>query len=216
MFHRLWSTFLRLAFHLLYNPLASTYDWVSAIVSRGHWRAWTRTAIPHLVGTRVLEIPCGTGNLLLDLCSAGYAPIGVDLSASMLRITRGKLLHAGLSVLLLRTRAQALAFPDRSFDSIVMTFPPGFVYDPNTWSEFHRVLADDGRLIWVDAARLLPHDAWSRLLNRGLNAVGASGMSFADFALAAVEQAGFEAHVEMMRDNAGSVMIVIASKRHPK
>jgi SAM-dependent methyltransferase len=154
--------------------------------------------------------------LLLDLNSAGYAPIGVDLSASMLRITRGKLRRAGLSALLVRARAQELAFPDRSFDSIIVTFPPGFVYDPHTWSELYRLLANDGRLIWVDAARLLPHNTWSRLLNRGLDAVGGSGLSFSDFALVAVEQAGFKAHVEMMRDNAGSVMIVIASKRHSK
>ena len=214
MFRRLWLTFLRFAFNQFYNPFAFTYDWVSAIVSRGHWRAWTRTAIPHITGSRILEVPCGTGNLLLDLYAAGYAPIGVDLSAAMLRITRGKLRRAGLDPLLIRGRAQAASFPDRSFDSIVSSFPPGFVYDPRTFAEFYRILADDGRLIWVDAARLMPRDTLSRVLNRALDAVGGSGINFADFALAAVEQAGFEARVEMMRDNAGSVMIVIATKRH--
>src|SRR5450756_83093 len=91
---------LRFAFGLFYNQFAFTYDFVSALVSRGRWRAWTRAAVPRIHGTRVLEVPCGTGNLLLDLRATGYAPIGVDLSAAMLNITHGKLRRNGVRLLL--------------------------------------------------------------------------------------------------------------------
>ena len=221
MLSRLWLAFLRLAFHLFYNSFALTYDLVSVIVSRGHWRAWTRAALQYIVGTRVLEIPCGTGNLLLDLRAAGYAPIGVDLSAAMLNITRSKFSRVAhpernavesQGVPILRARVQALPFPTGAFDSITMTFPPGFVRDQCAFAELRRVLDDDGRLIWVDAARLLPRDGVSRLLNAALDAVGGSGMAFEDFAREILSRAGFASKIERMQDDTSVVIVVIATK----
>jgi ubiquinone/menaquinone biosynthesis C-methylase UbiE len=201
---------LRTAFHLFYNPFAFTYDFVSALVSRGHWRDWTRAAIPHIVGRRVLEVPCGTGNLLLDLIAAGYQPIGVDLSPSMLRITRGKI-KANTSPLL-RARVEMLPFAPAAFDSIVMTFPPGFVFDPRALAELCRVLNDRGRLIWVDAGRLLPQDSWSRALNWALDATSGDG-DFDSVAVTTLSRAGFDSRVETARDEASIVKVVVATKR---
>jgi ubiquinone/menaquinone biosynthesis C-methylase UbiE len=222
MLHRLWISFIRFCFHHFYNTFAFTYDFVSAVVSRGHWRAWTRAAIPYIRGTRVLEIPCGTGNLLLDLHDAGFAPIGVDLSPSMLRITKRKIQHPERSrsaaetqsndAPLLRARAQQLPCPAQSFDSIVMTFPPGFVSDPHVLAEFYRLLADDGRLIWVDAGRLLPRDVHSRLLNLAFDVVDGSEY-FIDGATKLLARAGFDVRVETMQDEASVVMVAIATKR---
>lgn len=204
---------MRLAFHLFYNPFAFTYDCVSALVSRGQWRAWTRAALPHIVGTRVLDLPCGTGNLLLDLRAAEYDAVGVDLSAAMLNITRAKFQRAHLRAPILCARAQALPFASGAFDSITMTFPPGFVREPRVWAEFARVLRDTGRVIWVDAARLAPRDASSRALNRALDAVGGSGIPFQDFARAQLASVGLDARVETLQDETSSVTIVIVTKR---
>ncbi len=212
MFHCHWLAFLRFVFHQFYNTFAFTYDFVSAVVSRGHWRAWTRAAIPHLVGTRVLEVPCGTGNLLLDLCAAGYTPIGIDLSPAMIRITQGKLRQAHANPSVVRAQAQALPFPNRTFDSIVMTFPPGFVYDPRTLAEIYRLLADDGRLIWVDAGRLLPRDFYSRLLDRAFDAVGGDA-HFTHGATELLAGAEFESRIETVQDDASVVRVAIATKR---
>jgi SAM-dependent methyltransferase len=46
-------------------------------------------------GGRVLEVGCGTGRLLLPLAAAGHRVIGVDVSAHMLAVARGKLSTAG-------------------------------------------------------------------------------------------------------------------------
>jgi ubiquinone/menaquinone biosynthesis C-methylase UbiE len=213
MLHRLWIRFVRFAFHQFYNTFAFTYDFVSAVVSRGDWRAWTRAAIPYIRGSRVLEIPCGTGNLLIDLYGAGYAPVGIDLSPSMLRITRGKLTRVRAQPVapVLRARAQELPFPDQSFDSIVMTFPPEFVRDSRVLPEFRRVLADDGRLIWVDAGRLLPRDFYSRLLNRAFDVVGGDE-SFSRGAKDLLAHAGFSVRVETIQNEVSVVMVAIADK----
>jgi ubiquinone/menaquinone biosynthesis C-methylase UbiE len=218
---RLYVAFLRWAFRLFYNPFAFTYDWVSALVSRGHWRAWTRAAIPQIVGSRVLEIPCGTGNLWLDLCAAGYVTIGVDLSSAMLNIAQKKFRRAARSegnaaesksASLLRARAQRLPFPSCAFDSITMTFPPGFAGDPQVFTELRRVLVEGGRLIWVDAARLLPRDWLSRALNAALDAVGGGGAPFQDFATQILTHAGFQVQVDIVKDEASVVTVVTGTR----
>ena len=206
----LWR-FLRFTFHLFYNPFAFTYDFVSALVSRGHWRAWTNAAIPRIRGTRILELPCGTGNLLLDMQSAGYAPIGIDLSPSMLAITRAKLQRRGAPQRLARGRAQALPFPGGAFDSVVMTFPPGFISDPATLTEIRRVLDARGRLIWVDGARFLQHGLWSRLVNRWIGFVGGE-IEYAQLMQQVLERAGFSAQVEWVGDEESAVAVATATK----
>ena len=166
--------------------------------------------------------------------AAGYAPVGVDLSPAMIRITRAKILakvhrpadpSASLKTRgapsqgfpLVRARAQGLPFPARSFDTIIMTFPPEFIYDAEALAEFRRVLDDHGRLIWVDAGRLLPNALWSRLLNRALDAVGGGDEilardGFAHRAAKLLAPGGFEAETEWVRDDASVVAVVTATK----
>ncbi len=213
MLQPLWRAFIRFAFHHFYHTFAFTYDLVSAVVSRAHWRAWTRAAIPFIQGTRVLEMPCGTGNLLLDLCVAHFTPIGVDLSPAMLRITQRKLHRAQFTAPLLRARAQALPFAAATFDSITMTFPPDFVTEPSVWLELARVLRNEGRLIWVDGGRLVPNDVWSRFLDSALDAVNAGAPPFADFARELLAQAGFHPHFEIIRDETSVVTVIVATKK---
>jgi ubiquinone/menaquinone biosynthesis C-methylase UbiE len=205
-----WS-FFRWGLDLLYNPFAFAYDLVSVIVSRGHWRDWTRAAIPHIVGSRVLEIPCGTGNLLLDMCTAGHAPIGVDLSPSMLRITQNKFYRTIFFTPILRARAQALPFATSAFDSIVMTFPPPFVYDPRSFAEIRRILADDGRLIWVDAGRLTLRDPLSRILNRAFGAIDPASQ-FPELASKLLAKENFSTRVEWITIRESVVAVAIACK----
>lgn len=210
MFRRIWRAFVRFAFRQFYTTFAFTYDFVSMIVSRGQWRTWTRAAMPYIVGARVLELPCGTGNLLIDMCDAGYNVIGVDLSPAMLTITQNKLRRTNVNVPLVQARAQALPLASAVFDSITMTFPPEFVYDPQALAEMRRVLRDGGRLIWVDGGRLLPCDWYSRLLNTSLDAVGGTGTSFARELL---EQTGFQVTIESARNAASQVTVILAAKR---
>jgi hypothetical protein len=92
-----------------------------------------------------------------------------------------------------------------------MTFPPGFIYDPNALAEFRRILDSNGQLIWVDAGRLLPCDVWSRTLQRSVDLIeGAPG--FAEVAIKTLSSAGFESRIEVVRDDASVVNVVIAKK----
>lgn len=170
---RLLSSFLQFLFHQLYNDLSFTYDKFSVVVSNGEWWNWTRAAIPFIRGNRVLELALGSGGLHVDLNNAGYVPIGMDLSPYMLDLTRRKFRarfpNNSIVPCLVRADAKKLPFPSGYFSSLVMTFPPGFVFDGAAMRELWRVLEPNGMVIWVDDPYLHARDTWSRILNSALN-----------------------------------------------
>jgi ubiquinone/menaquinone biosynthesis C-methylase UbiE len=208
--------FLRWAFGLLYNQLAWTYDLVSWTVSMGQWRSWQRTALPHVRGRRVLEVAHGTGNLLLDLVSLGFQPVGLDASPAMGRQAARKLRRAlggpNLPVPLVRARVQALPFATHSFQSLLSTFPTEFVADPAAIAEFHRLLTPGGVFVCVPAAQITGGslgDRWAAWLFR------VTGQSVAGWfapLVARYTAAGFEAHVELVRQARSTVTVFIAEK----
>lgn len=164
---------LQFLFHQLYTTFSFGYDTFSNIISRGEWWNWTRAAIPFVRGARVLELALGSGSLHVDLYDAGYVPVGIDLSPYMLDLTRQKFQarfpNDYLVPRLVRADAKQLPFPYEYFSSLVMTFPPGFVFDGAAMRELWRVLEPNGIVIWVDDPSLHARDTWSRILNAALN-----------------------------------------------
>jgi ubiquinone/menaquinone biosynthesis C-methylase UbiE len=153
---------VRWAFDRFYREFAWTYDTVAAAVSRGHWAAWRRAALPYLHG-QVLEFGCGTGALQQAMAEhlAGMS-IGLDASAQMLGIAQRRLDRAGQPIRLLRAVAQALPFPPASFNSVVATFPSQYIADPTTLAEARRVLLPGGSLVVVLAAAFDRHGFYER------------------------------------------------------
>ena len=206
---------IRFAFHQFYNRFAFTYDTVSAIVSRGEWRSWTRAAIPFVQGQRVLEIAFGTGNLHLDLCAAGYTPFGIDLSSHMHAITQKKMRAQQISPRLARADVCALPFPSNFFSTLVMTFPPGFIFNPAALREMYRVLQTQGVLVWVDAAELDGNDWWNRFINRAFQITGTGAPADARVRILEAGQpdsARWVWRVETIRARASRVHVFIARK----
>jgi ubiquinone/menaquinone biosynthesis C-methylase UbiE len=144
--------------------MAWSYDLVSQVVSLGHWRDWQRVAMRYTRGPRVLDLACGTGNMLLDWHAAGVTPVGVDHSPHMAHIAARKLRARELPLTLARGRAQALPFADETFDGVVSTFPAEFILERATVEEAIRVLRPGGRFVVVVNARLTGRDLLSRFL----------------------------------------------------
>jgi ubiquinone/menaquinone biosynthesis C-methylase UbiE len=203
---------LRLAFHLLYNPLAWTYDLVSWSVSVGQWRRWQRAALPYLPAGPVLEIAHGTGNLLLDLQAGGHAPIGLDLSPAMGRLARRKLRAHGVVIPLVRARVQALPFAGGSFSGLVSTFPTEFILDPAAIAEFHRVLAPGGVLVIVPIAQITGLALPDRLAQGLFQVTEQASEAWLAPLKQLYQPAGFSTRAERVRLPRSVVTVIIAAK----
>jgi ubiquinone/menaquinone biosynthesis C-methylase UbiE len=100
-----------------------------------------------------LEVAIGTG---LNLPS--YPPdvrlTGIDLTPEMLALARIRAADLGTPVTLCEGDAQALPFPDDTFDTVLCTYSMCSVPDESrTVLEMKRVLKPGGRLILVDHVR---------------------------------------------------------------
>ena len=158
----------RLAFHLLYNDLACSYDLVSRAVSLGRWRDWQRALLPLLPAAdagRVLELAHGTGDLHIDLLCAGYRCVGLDLSPQMGALAQRKLGRAGLAGALLRGDARHLPFADESLAAVVCSFPTAFIVQRQTLAELQRAL-QPGAAVYIVMSGALQGRGPLRLLIR--------------------------------------------------
>ena len=96
----------------------------------------------HGVGT-CLEIGCGTGTHAARVRSLGRVPIGIDISAGMLR-------HARSRLPIVRANGEALPFPDASFSSVLAVMIHTDVEDYSAViREASRVLAPGGCLVHI-------------------------------------------------------------------
>jgi ubiquinone/menaquinone biosynthesis C-methylase UbiE len=141
--------FLKLAFHLLYNQLAWTYDLVAWIVSFGQWGAWRRTATLFFQDGPVLELGYGTGSLMSDMAEHSLVATGLDLSPYMARLARQRLLKQEVMPRLVLGEARYLPFPDAAFANVVATFPTDFILEAQSLSSVARVLQPGGYLVIV-------------------------------------------------------------------
>jgi SAM-dependent methyltransferase len=104
-----------------------------------------RLAIP--AGARVLDVACGTGNLALPMARGGAMVTGVDIAANLLVQARERAAAEGLTVSFDEGDAEALPYPDGSFDVVVSMFGAMFAPRPEVVAgELARVLKPGGRL----------------------------------------------------------------------
>lgn len=142
----------------MFSAIAPRYDFLNRLLSAGRDRAWRRaavaaTALPH--GGRLLDICTGTADMALE--AARQFPsariVGVDFSRPM--ITRGtsKVERAGLAgrLQLQVAPAEALPFPDASFDAVSVAFGLRNVPDRQLGlREMRRVLKTGGRAVVLE------------------------------------------------------------------
>jgi len=155
----LWRRLIRLGFRLLYNELAWTYDAVSWLVSLGAWRDWQKSALPFIIGDRILEVGHGTGHMLAALESGGRWAVGLDISANMGRMAKGR-----TSAELVRGRVEEMPFKAATFDAALSTFPTEAIVSPEALAAVNRVLKPGGAFIVVPEGHLTGSSLLHRLI----------------------------------------------------
>jgi len=160
---------------------------------------------------RVLEIAIGTG-LNLAHYPRDVTITGIELSPAMLAIAKRRAADLGRDVDLHTGDAQALPFPDGSFNTVVCALSLCTIPDPATAiGQMKRVLVPGGRLLLLDhiASTWPPVRAAQWLLER--LTIRAAGEHFTRRQLPLVEATGFEL-VEVERLKAGSIERIFARK----
>lgn len=202
---------LRLFFRLLYGPFAWTYDAVAWVVSRGRWTAWGAAVLSRIPQGPVLELAHGPGHLLLKMARRGFSPVGLDLSPQMGALAYRRLRRTGLSLRLVRARAQRLPFRDGTFRAAVATFPTEFILDPATAREVARVLSPGGIAVIVPVAIPGGRDLIARALRLLYRVTGQDRLP-AEMGWRAWQDAGFTVQAEWQAVGPDSVLVVQARR----
>lgn len=168
---RLIAWLLRPVYYLLYHHFAWAYDFAADIVSLGQWKDWVKSALPYLEG-RVLELGYGPGHLQKLVHEREQISFGVDESRFMARQAARRLKQSSAELHLVRGLAQALPFPDGTFDTVAATFPADYIISESTLDEAYRVLTQAGRLVILPMAWLTGVRPVERLVKWAMHVTG--------------------------------------------
>jgi len=146
-----------------YHSVAGDYQYRALHSGHPMQRFWHRGKLvmidqlvrPHLrAGSRLLEIGCGAGNLLLQATVAGSYPVALDLSMQALTFIRSRLEEAQSTpeapngFACTQAIGESLPFGDNIFDCILLSEVVEHLEAPEiSLQEAVRVLCPGGRLL---------------------------------------------------------------------
>lgn len=151
----------------VFRGVADRYDLMNDLMSLGIHRLWKDALVRRLgppkrgrTPYRVLDVAGGTGDIaerIID-ASVGFTEVTVaDINPNMLAVGRGRARRWRFpqQASFIEANAEALPFPDASFDAYTIAFGIRNVPRIETaLSEAHRVLRRGGRFLCLEFSRL--------------------------------------------------------------
>ena len=147
----------------VFHSVAGRYDLMNDLMSAGLHRAWKDVLVtavnPPPKGDRpfaLLDVAGGTGDIAFRVADAGNHATRVtvaDINHAMLEVGRARAAERGLDdrVTFIEGNAEALPFPDRSYDAVTIAF--GIRNVPRielALKEAHRVLKIGGHFLCLE------------------------------------------------------------------
>ena len=156
----------------MFGRVARRYDLANHLLSANVDRYWRRRTVARVGDilrrgdARVLDLACGTGDLLIALeRAAGRRLIGSDFCHPMLTGAQTKLMRERLRSALVESDALALPFADASLDLITIAFGYRNLADYRAGlTEMRRVLRPGGALAILEFTQP-PNEAFAALYN---------------------------------------------------
>lgn len=153
----------------MFAKIAPRYDTANRVISAGLDEGWRKRAIALLAppkGGRVLDLCCGTGDVVFHLqrIDPSLDVTGVDFCEPMLENARRRATHeARGKATFVEADVMTLPFEDRAFDGATMGFSMRNVVDIDaTLREIRRVLRPGARFVNLDMSKA-PNKLWKAL-----------------------------------------------------
>ena len=147
----------------VFESVAGKYDLMNDLMSAGLHRLWKRYAVGVAAvreGARVLDLAGGTGDLARLFAKAAGATgrvVLTDINHAMLAEGRDKLIDLGAPLPVVQCDAEALPFPDRSFDVVSIGFGlRNVTRKENALAEMRRVLVPGGAALVLEFSKVAP------------------------------------------------------------
>jgi demethylmenaquinone methyltransferase/2-methoxy-6-polyprenyl-1,4-benzoquinol methylase len=146
----------------VFDSVAAKYDVMNDLMSMGIHRLWKRYTIDCSgvrAGHHVLDLAGGTGDLTAKfsrLVGEKGKVVLADINGAMLKVGRDKLRDMGIvgNVDYVQANAEALPFPDNSFDLITIAFGLRNVTDKDkALASMYRILKPGGRLLVLEFSK---------------------------------------------------------------
>ena len=145
----------------VFDSVAGKYDVMNDVMSAGMHRVWKRIAVSLAApraGQRALDRAGGTGDLarlFAQRVGASGMVVHTDINHAMLAEGRDKLLDRGVALPTVQCNAEALPFPDRSFDLVSIGFGLRNVTRKDVaLAEMRRVLRPGGAAVVLEFSRV--------------------------------------------------------------
>ena len=138
-----------------FDTIARDYDRMNHLMTLGLDRWWRKKAVKGL-GGKVLDVACGTGDMVVELLRHGCTVTGVDLSKEMLAIAKRKTASDSFQLSTFNFQlgnAEELPFAEGEFDAVTCAFGVrNFVHLEQGLKEMLRVLKPGGRMVILELA----------------------------------------------------------------
>lgn len=147
----------------MFDHIAPYYDLLNRLLSLRQdvrWRKKMVAAVTVPEGGRVLDVACGTGDVILEMIRRkgfGIRVVGLDFSPNMLAIARKKIRSAGSAGVLVAADALALPIAPASVHAITMAFGIRNIQNKaNVLKAFYNCLKPGGRLVVLELSTPSP------------------------------------------------------------
>ena len=137
----------------MFDRIAPGYDRMNVLMTGGLDRVWRRRLMREVglgAGDRVVDLGCGTGDLIELATEAGAQAVGIDPAGGMLAVARDR----GMGALVVQGDALAIPLADQSVDIVTTAFALRNVLSiPPVFQESSRILRPGGRIAILEVSQ---------------------------------------------------------------